>query len=559
MSGGEAPMVFCTNCGSKEADNSKFCHKCGTLLVNEVTMKSDINQIKNDIVKDTEEEPKIISKPDDILEQTFKAEIQGSRANELGVLLEKAVEKILKAEGYTTERRKTIGERVTSQIDIVASKMRHGNKEEILVECKNYSSPIPVKEIQAFLTKMRELGNKRGLIAVHPRFSQEAMQWGQNEGLKLWDWENIKEKLCEIEVGRYGISEIGIIKYFLPLKVSYNEAILLSIENKKNVEISKVKLIWKPYYVFRYKLKCIRINPVKNKVVIEDDGTYIIDALTGNFMHRSDAVKNVVNKILGQSKQDGLKIKENDIVLQELLQNPETDLNLHTANDYEILILKPIEQEEYVKKRVLEEIIEDNAQNKPYTLKRDEDNIFADQHEFRVTPSAKEITLNSAKCIYLPKWDIEYSSKEYSYMKTLTGNSGSIIYDTITYCNKHTNIGFTKKKTVAVCDICGEALCKEHIWKCKTCGSWRCLAHVKTCADCQGKYCQGHINISCSECKEDICDSCATKCVICAKIYCKKHLTKCSKCGKIVCVNCSVKEGGLLKIGQKVYCTECKS
>lgn len=553
-------MSFCTKCGAQTIDKSaKFCYKCGAPLVIEdieqpVKKKEETGEVETIKKEDVE-----FASDEDIVSKTFNAEIRGARAHELGVKLEMAVEKILKAEGYTTERRKRMGEKVKSEMDIVALKTRKGYKDEIIVECKNYSSPIPVKEVQAFESKMRALGKKNGLFAAIPYFSAEAIAWGQNVGLRLWSWENILEKLEEIEVGRYGISEVGRIKYFLPLKISYDEAVKLDFDNNGNVDVGKVKLIWKPYYVFSYKLKCIRVDPRKQKHPIEDSGSYIIDGLSDNFVVQSDAVKNAFKKMLGQAKDESLKTKENDIVLRELVQAPETGLRLIESDEYEIVIHKPIEKEVNIQKRILAEIIKENTQSTYYTLKRDEGNLLPDQHEFRITPSAKEIRWASTKCIYVPKWEIEYLSKEYTYTKIITGNSGSVIYDTITYCNKHVNIGIGRKKNVSVCDICGKALCKEHIWKCVSCGTWRCETHIKMCTSCHDKYCPEHISKSCSYCNEDVCDSCATVCAICGKTYCKKHVAKCSKCERIVCVACSVKEGGILKIGQKVYCKDCKS
>jgi len=493
----------------------------------------------------------------DVVSQTFSAELRGSRAYELGEKLEKAVEEILKAEGYSTERRKRIGKKVTSEIDIVASKTRKDYKYDIMVECKNYNSPVPVKEVQAFESKMRALGKKNGLFAVIPRFSTEAFQWGQNANLRLWNWNDIQQKLNEIKVGRYGISEVGRIHHFLPLKIGYDEAVRLNFENEDNIDIGKVELIWKPYFVFSYRLKCTRIDPRKQKQIIEDSGSYVIDGSSGNFIERSDAVKKVVKKILGQSKEESLKTRENDIVLQELRQTPETGLRLTEVKEYDIRILKPTEKEENIKKRVLDQIIKENIQSTYYTLKRDEGNLLADQREFRITPTAKEVSWVSTKCIYVPKWEMEYLSKEYTYIKTITGNGGSVIYDTITYCSKHMNIGIARKKNVAVCDICGEALCKEHIWKCPKCGSWRCETHSKTCVSCQNKYCPEHISIKCADCNGDVCDSCSSICPICGESHCKKHMTKCSKCGSIVCVSCTRKEGGLLSLGKKVICKNC--
>jgi len=543
-------MSFCTNCGAEILrESDKFCHKCGCPL-----NKTDDTAAFDTLITESEEDQET-----DLVEETFKAEIKGTKAYQLGEKLEKAVERILKAKGYTTERRKRISsDNVSSEIDIVARRNRKGILDEIIVECKNYSSPVPVKEVQAFIAKMNTLGKKKGLFAVIPGFSSEASQWGQNAGLQLWNWENINEKLNEIEVGRLGLRELGRIKYFLPLKYTYQEAVNLKFENEANVDISSANLIWKPYFVFNYKYNSTRINPRKRKLTFNDDGEFVFDGISGYLLEPSEGFKNTLKKIIGQTKDEQIKTKEDDIAYQDLYNAPETGLRLTEVDDYEISILKPVEKEERLRKQVIDMVIEGNTVMTYYKLKRDEDNLLADEKGFKVTPLVKEIKVNW-KCVYVPKWEIEYQSKEYQYIRILSGYSGSTIYDTVTYCNRHLDIRLTRKQNIAACDICGKAQCKDHIWKCTHCGTWRCEEHISTCVDCGKKYCPEHITIKCSVYTQDLCDSCASTCEICGETICKKHSVICSKCGKLTCTNCSVKEGGVLGIGQKTICSICKT
>ncbi|HEY4712389.1 MAG TPA: hypothetical protein VIH69_06950, partial [Dehalococcoidia bacterium] len=259
--------------------------------------------------------------------------------------------------------------------------------------------------------------------------------------------------------------------------------------------------------------------------------------------------------MLGQSDEDSQRIKENDIFLRELEQTPEIGLSLNQSDAYQIIIHKPLETEEKVKKRVIDGILKE-PYIVYYKLKKDEGNIFADQRELKITPSVKDLHI-TIKLIYVPKWEMDFQSKEYKYTRKMTGNSGAILYDTITHCNKHWSVGFGKKNNIAACDICGEVLCKEHIWQCATCGSWRCETHSIMCGSCQRRYCPEHILNKCADCDNAVCDSCSMKCPICGETHCKGHMTKCSKCERIVCASCTRKEGGFLSIGQKVYCKNC--
>jgi len=550
-------MSFCVKCGTKAIDESaKFCHKCGASLVHE----NDEPIVSDNIVgAGLETIPKEQSKAtQDDIDESLQSEQRRSRAYELGIALEDVVEEILKAEGYSTKRRtKLPGKKGTSEIDIIATKMRKGNREIIAVECKNYSSPVPVKEVRDFIGKLQDLDIKNGLFAARPDFSSEAAQWGQNWGLELWSEDVLKEKYFEINIGRLGTKEPGKLKYYLPLKVGYDEAVNLNFENKEKVEIESAKLIWKPFYKLSFRLKCIRTDPTRQKHTIEDSGYYIVDALSGTIPEYSDSIKNVVNKFLGQSEEASHQIKEADILLKELEQEPDSDLNLEQAHEYKTIIPKPLVTKEKATRIVLNGIVRDNTQTVYYKFKKDEDDLFAPDREFTIAPSPNDIRILGIELIHVPKWELEFRSKEFRYIKKITGNTGAIIYDTVTNCNKHWFTLFANKKNVAVCDVCGEALCKEHVWKCQKCDSWRCETHSIACTSCQKSYCPEHIPNKCAKCDNAVCDSCSFKCPICGDTYCKKHITKCSKCARIVCISCTRKEGGILSIGQKVYCKNC--
>jgi len=141
--------LTCPNCGHKNLSNVKFCPECGAPLVLEEQEPNVSNNIggigletssdghAKAIYGDTDENPHSEQRPG---------------AYELGHALEIAVEEILKAQGYSTQRRVTFhGPKGTPEINILA---RKGNREVIAVECKNYSSPVPVKEVRDFSEKI---------------------------------------------------------------------------------------------------------------------------------------------------------------------------------------------------------------------------------------------------------------------------------------------------------------------------------------------------------------------------------------------------------------------
>jgi Holliday junction resolvase-like predicted endonuclease len=544
--------LTCPSCSHRNPGDVKFCHNCGVPLAlerQELQVSNNIDGVGPET--SSEGVAKVIDTDTDENQQYG----QRRGAYELGVALEDTVEDILKAEGYSTQRRARLrGEKGVSEIDIVA---RRGTKEVIAVECKNYSSPVPVKEVRDFINKLEDLKIKNGLFAACPDFSGEAARWGQNYGLELWGEDVLREKYFEIKIGRLGTKELGKLECYLPLKVDYDGAVNLDFENKEKVEIESAKLIWKPFYKVSFRIKCVRTDPSKQKHTIEDSGYYIVDGLSGNIVEHSDAVKKFLKKMLGQSEKETHQIRETDVFFKELGQEPAIDLDLKQSQLYKTIIYKPLGTEERARRIVIDGIIEDYAETVTYELKKDEDDLFAPEREFTIVPSYRDIKIIDLELIHVPKWEIEFRSKEHKYTRKITGNSGTIVYDTVTNCNKHWFSGLSKKRNMAVCDVCGAALCKEHIWKCPTCDSWRCETHSKTCISCQKRYCPEHISNKCIECGNAVCDSCAIKCPICEEIHCRRHVTKCSKCGRTVCVSCTRKEGGILSFRQKVYCRDC--
>ena len=546
--------LTCPSCGHNNPGGVKFCHECGARLA-PAQLEPDVSSSSGRISLATDSDVHWEATSGDT-----DANLQGGEsANtyELGHALEIAVEEILKAQGYSTQRRVTLrGPKGTSEIDILA---RKGTREVIAVECKNYSSPVPVKEVRDFSEKLRDLNIKNGIFAARPDFQSGAREFGQKRGLELWDEEDLKEKHWQINIGRLGTRELGRLKFYLPLRVDHDQAISLDFANRDKVEIEGAKLTWKPFYKVSSTLRCIRTLPNRKRCSIEDSGYYIVDGLSGTIAQDNQGLKNIVSRILGRTDEQSYEMKETDALVCELEQEPDRDLDLRHSQLYQTMIYRPTITQERATRIVVNAIVADYTKTVTYQSKEDETDLFAPEKEFRVVPSFSDIRTTSVQLIYAPKWEIEFISKEYRYTRRITGNSGTIVYDTITNCNRHWSLRRGRKRNTAVCDVCGEALCKEHIWKCPTCGSWRCEAHSGICVSCQERYCPEHLPDRCAECHNTVCDLCSTPCAICEEVHCGRHMTRCSKCGRVVCVSCTRKEGGLLSVRRKVYCVDCQA
>ena len=217
------------------------------------------------------------------------------------------------------------------------------------------------------------------------------------------------------------------------------------------------------------------------------------------------------------------------------------------------------------REQTIDYVIQKNTKTTSYEVpstkrkRRDDIDIFnePERREWILKPSPRDVRIREIKIVYAPKWEIGFQSRDYTYVRIVSGNSRTVLADTITYCSKHWLGEFLgiQKKNVAVCDTCGQALCQEHVFKCPVCTSWQCEKHSIQCAGCKKMFCADHIKNKCIECSRPVCDSCALKCPICGEIHCNGHMTKCSRCGKSVCVSCTRKEGGL--VFKKTVCKNC--
>jgi hypothetical protein len=559
-------MSFCSNCGIKiETENSKFCSNCGFSF----EVKKNVNESPK-----IQEKIELTSMGSAIASVAYEEEVEESEytaknAYSLGFQFEDTVEAILKAKGYATQRRLILdGKNGKSEIDILAIKKFKGKEKKMAVECKNHKNSVPVKDVRDFISKLKDIGIPKGLFVAYSNFSSEAESWGENYGLDLWNGDEVFEKFYELNVGRLNVGDKVDFKFYLPVKVDYNNAINLDFENKNKVEVSSAKLFWRPFYKVFYELNSVLTDPIKRKHRITDSGFFIVDALLKHTQKRNDAVTDVVKSIsfgiLGKSAEEKKDEKELGILKNELRQNPEIDFSISQPDNYKVIKFSPQISEVVSRGETIDYVIYRNTKTVYYEIPSkkkkqrndfDMDFVLPEIKEFTLKPLRKDVSINDIQLIYVPKWEIELESGDFTYTRIISANTGTIIADNIINCNKHLLKDFLNKKNVAVCDVCGKALCKDHIFKCPTCNFWLCEIHSIQCVGCKTRFCFDHIKNKCVECGESVCNNCSLKCPICGETHCNKHMTKCDKCGKSVCISCTRKDGGL--IFKKTVCKSC--
>jgi Holliday junction resolvase len=594
---------FCPECGKQvEFSEAKFCPHCGFKLILEkqpetVQQLSEPIQPELPAIKETE----VIKESKPIEEMQEKIEIEGEKPiprfdpQELGKKLEEAVEKILQAEGYTTKKRERILGKsgVKHEIDIVAFKKQR----KVAVECKNYSYPVSIDKVTHFTSKVEELGFKNRIFASYSDFTREARNWAMAHDVQLWGREELAQRFLAIHIGRLVEGKTERLKYALPQRVRYDEAVKLELRNANKVAVSSAKLHFLPYYKVYYDLLSQTKDPTRKVHQIRDSGCCIIDAIDGEIMNMPDPEKSggldslspalsgkvtlFAKKIAQAAATVGIKDEaEEHLILKELQFQPEEDYEISGSEEYEVKVLKPNIIEQQAIGKAIQAIIYKNTQRIEYEIKRkrkaerqrkrDDFDIFGTNSIFDedvetgsyvFTPPRKDIKIRRIQLVYLPKWEIEFVSGQEIYSREMFAYSGSILSDTISTCPNHTltnyiDIAPLRKVTVAVCEVCGKALCEKHIFPCSTCGKWNCQEHGLPCEDCKTWYCPEHIPKKCIICNSALCDSCAYICPICGQNTCRKHQVECDKCKTKVCNNCSITTSKFLI--KKSTCKKCQ-
>lgn len=531
---------FCPNCGIElSTPEAKFCPECGFAFKRETVSQEETVQ------------------EDSVEEEEFRASIA-----DLGNRLEEMVERIFQANGYETERRKRLeGKSGTrSEIDVIA---RRSGK-IIAIECKNYSDPVGIDKMRDFAQKLQDLGAGWNGIFVSPSdFTDEAARLAQYRRIETWGHDEITEKWMKVSLGRVE-SRKGqslTLNYALPLNVDFIQATQISLQNKDKVKVSNVELIYHPYFAIEYYYRARFKDPTKKLHKFEDRDTLFVDALDGDVINPLPAkgigilarTIKVVASVSARAENERSKK-----FLQELRKySARREYPLNIENDYRVDKLKPVFTPRQAEKACIDFITEKNTQKVTYRPKDEEIKLIAESVTY--VPKRNDIRITRRDIVVVPRWSVDFDSLGTSYTKEILAYSGTVLEDTLSYCPKHFKLGaitLISKKTIAVCEVCGQSLCEDHIKRCPTCNKWLCEEHGTECSVCQNRFCVDHITLTCSVCNSPICNSCVTTCPVCNAQYGKDHAVTCNQCGTLVCPNCVITTGFIRKTRT---CKKCAS
>ncbi len=478
----------CPNCGLEgDFGIARFCYNCGNRLNQDYHSQKDTDENTSLTSSKAIFQEILTSEP---IDNVSLIKDTNSIYN-LGIQLEEVVEQILKKRDFSTQRRLKLKGRSgsLSEIDVLASKKNL----KIAVECKNYDKEtvVGIKEIRDFHSKLNDIQHYgESLFVTYGKFSSESVSYADKYNIELWDGHKLSQIHLSILVGRHSSSknynEITI-ESALPMSLTFEEVSGIFLKNPSFIKISGL-VLFRPYYLFEFKLDSIRIDKRGKTHRIKEEGLRIVDAITEFTLSPSEVDNTKSKEHLLFSKKDKkdesifeeeLKNVENNQIYKELTSiTPKIHYKVKENPDYQIKVLEPTLTMKTATYIILEKIIEANIQEKSYTIKNykgeKEDKIFT------IIPRKSDILIKKSMLVYVPIWVIEIQSKSITYRKRAMASSNTILADEMSLCPKDFStikIWGKKKNVHAACEACGIVLCSDHILE--TNKKYYCKDHVK--------------------------------------------------------------------------------
>jgi hypothetical protein len=419
-------MKFCSECGSElPTVPTKFCHNCGANLWHSI-LDSERREI---------EQPDIYS---------------------LGVKLEQMVEQILKTRGFSTERRlKLKGESgATHEIDVLAKR----EIDVVAVECKNYGEArsVGIKELRDFQSKLRDLPQiNHAMFVTNIKFTSGVEEFASHNHIELWDGDKLGKDFYLVNLGRLGSTQAAepaaeVFGCALPILTQYNEVAKLLLVNPHAANIAEATLVLHPYFVFTYEADIKKGLLRKEK--IREHGKRIVDATNKKIIQVAEKETFYKDRIYHFFT----KIDEQNQVLEDILDEMEKTQTIEDLNKIECRSQYRIERSSEYAINALECKVPANAAERMVL----EDVVKGKNVE------DEDVRISKPTLIYVPKWLINIESKTINYRREVLPASETVIIDEIAFCPKDLSEKrrASKKKTYAVCEICGHAYCGSHIF-----------------------------------------------------------------------------------------------
>lgn len=291
---------------------------------------------------------------------------------------------------------------------------------------------------------------------------------------------------CGENLLQFQSDSMVIVECMLPIKINYEEIADPKIENRSKIKVSRGALELYPYYVFDYTLNARRKDSTGKAHKLENAGKHIIDAVSGELVSASSStiaelksfLHNLVFKDHKENRSEAVKGPSSNTEKSQVVEDlkniePIYNYAFNLTDKYSLNIIDDKAPLKMSEKIVLKRIKEDNTAEISYTVKRDRDKT--EKEKMEISPTYNEIKINKSYLVYIPIWIITFKACGMTYDRKVLAAYSTFIVDEISLCPKHYSFGRIlgiKKRTYALCDICGIALCFDHALKRK--GSYFC-------------------------------------------------------------------------------------
>jgi hypothetical protein len=268
-----------------------------------------------------------------------------------------------------------------------------------------------------------------------------------------------------------------VVDCLLPINIKYKEVADPKIENPSTIRISRVALDLYPYYIFDYALNMTRKDPSSKSHKLKNEGKHVVDAIIGQLIavHLSTTteLKSLLHNLVFKNEKDSsqelqLSNKSEREQIIEDLNNfaPVYNYVFNLTEEYSINIIDEKTTLKISEKAVLKRIKEDNSSEISYRVKGTNDKTK--EEKMYISPTYSEIKILRKYLLYVPVWRINFKAGRMTYDRKVLAASNKIIIDDISACHKHSFFGKilrNRKRTYALCEICGVPLCYNHALK----------------------------------------------------------------------------------------------
>lgn len=429
-------MKFCPECGKDLKGSSKFCPECGFNLSSVTQNKLEPISEKSSPTSDEYEE----------YEEPVKR-----TTRELGNNLEEEVGRIFKNRGYETMLRQKLRGLKSNQLNEIDILAKRG-KVTVAIECKNYNDDrkVGIAEIRDFVGKLDDLGLNRGYFVTTSDFSTDAAGWAEHNPseaqLELWDGSTFMEQYKSTVLGRNGVKVTQIENCIEP-QSSMEDYTQLALKNPEDVIVRRQELIFHPFYIVSFDFSENFKTPDKKIHAAHNSGEYFVDGLSSEIIYHKDE-----NGYVFSTSDDEEKQFVHDI------ETFEAKSNLPIIERAGLTIKKndPAISPKDAEFKARSQIRKDNMYKVPYEVRVSREEV--ETRDYPYVPNSNQIRIKS-RLVYVPKVEIEFESKEYTYLRIIFPASEIWIKDEIAKCRHF----MRTKDTFAVCDVCGIAKCEKDI------------------------------------------------------------------------------------------------